>query len=231
GDRSRTLKPRVMELLVHLSHHAGEVLSKEHLLDALWKDTFVTENTLMNAVSELRKALGDDTKAPSFITTHSKRGYRLIAPVTGTPGVIAPAAPQGPVKMRLAVLPFMGQAPSTCGPPEPETFAFDGLTTALTHMVITRLAESKNVRVVSRTSSMLCLREHSTLPELVARLNVDHVIEGELSVTSDRVRATVRLYDQDDEGLWGEVLEHASPEPMHALRAIAEQIAERVEEM
>ena len=70
-----------MEVLVHLADHSGKVVAKEKLLQFIWGDAFVTEHVLKVAISELRKALGDDAKNPRFIQTIPKSGYRLIASV------------------------------------------------------------------------------------------------------------------------------------------------------
>ncbi len=81
------LEPKVMGVLVCLAQHAGEVLPKERLLQAVWADTFVSDDVLKHAVSELRRVFGDEAREPSFIQTIAKRGYRLIAavqPVNGT---------------------------------------------------------------------------------------------------------------------------------------------------
>jgi DNA-binding winged helix-turn-helix (wHTH) protein len=76
------LEPKVMEVLVYLADHADEVLPKERILQAVWPDTFVTEDVLVHAVVQLRKALGDDVKEPRYIQTIAKRGYRLVASVS-----------------------------------------------------------------------------------------------------------------------------------------------------
>ena len=77
------LEPRVMDLLVALARHPGEVLSRQTLIDTVWRQQVVGEAVLRNAVAALRRALGDRADHPTFIETISKRGYRLIAPVTG----------------------------------------------------------------------------------------------------------------------------------------------------
>ena len=75
------LEPRTMRVLVCLAEHAGEVVSVEQLLDAVWKDVVVTHDSLYQAVAGLRRALGDDPKNPIYIANVQRRGYRLIAPV------------------------------------------------------------------------------------------------------------------------------------------------------
>jgi len=82
GGRVIHLEPKVMGVLAHLASHAGDVVTKESLLQSVWADTFVSEHVLKVAVSELRKALGDDARNPQFIETIPKSGYRLIAPVS-----------------------------------------------------------------------------------------------------------------------------------------------------
>jgi Tol biopolymer transport system component/DNA-binding winged helix-turn-helix (wHTH) protein len=84
-DREIQLQPRVMELLVHLADRAGEVVSKESLVEGVWKGAFVSDEAITFTVSELRKCLGDDAKSPRYIQTIAKKGYRLIASVEGKP--------------------------------------------------------------------------------------------------------------------------------------------------
>jgi DNA-binding winged helix-turn-helix (wHTH) protein/tetratricopeptide (TPR) repeat protein len=76
------LTPKVLDLLLHLLDHAGELVTKEALLDAIWPDANVTDNALTQTVSELRQVLGDDAGAPRYIKTVARRGYRFIGTVT-----------------------------------------------------------------------------------------------------------------------------------------------------
>jgi TolB-like protein/DNA-binding winged helix-turn-helix (wHTH) protein/Tfp pilus assembly protein PilF len=84
------LEPRRMRVLVCLAEHAGEVVSVEQLLDAVWKDVVVTHDSVYQAVAGLRRALGDDQKNPIYIANVQRRGYRLVAPVApAEPGQIS----------------------------------------------------------------------------------------------------------------------------------------------
>lgn len=76
-----TLTPRVMRLLVHLAEHAGEVLSRDTLLESVWEHTVVSEDSLTQAVSELRKIFNDDPRNPQYIRTVRNVGYQFVAPV------------------------------------------------------------------------------------------------------------------------------------------------------
>jgi TolB-like protein/DNA-binding winged helix-turn-helix (wHTH) protein len=95
--QSTRLEPKVIELLVHLAHHAGQVVGREELLQAVWPGVIVGDDALTQAIIKLRKALGDDARQPTYIETISKRGYRLIAPVrAAAPEPEAAAQPSPP---------------------------------------------------------------------------------------------------------------------------------------
>lgn len=79
-----TIPPKYMEVLVYLIINAGEVVSRDELLSEIWADSVVVEESLTRAVSELRKILQDDPRAPRIIETIPKKGYRLIADVLKT---------------------------------------------------------------------------------------------------------------------------------------------------
>src|SRR6266567_6912132 len=71
----------MMEVLVCLAEHTGEVVPKEKLLQAVWPDTFVSDDVLKRSVSELRHVFGDDAHESRIIETIPKRGYRLVLDV------------------------------------------------------------------------------------------------------------------------------------------------------
>ena len=91
------LPPRVIGVLELLLGRAGDVVSRQELIDSIWKDAFVTDTSLAEAVSVLRQALGDDPQAPTYIQTLHRRGYRLIASV----GPVAPAPASVPAPAEL----------------------------------------------------------------------------------------------------------------------------------
>jgi DNA-binding winged helix-turn-helix (wHTH) protein/tetratricopeptide (TPR) repeat protein len=81
GDEQVRLEPRVMDVLVHLAERAEEVVSKEELIEHVWKGRYTTDDVLSVAIYSLRKSLGDDARRPRYVETVARRGYRLIAPV------------------------------------------------------------------------------------------------------------------------------------------------------
>jgi DNA-binding winged helix-turn-helix (wHTH) protein len=75
------LPPRVVGVLELLLERRGELVSKQDLISSVWRDAFVTETSLAEAISFLRQTLGDDPQRPRYIQTLHRRGYRFIAEV------------------------------------------------------------------------------------------------------------------------------------------------------
>ena len=75
-------------LLQLLLARAGELVSKEELVAAVWPRTAISDAALARRVHELRSALGDDAQSPTYIETVHRRGFRFI-------GTVTPAAPDG----------------------------------------------------------------------------------------------------------------------------------------
>ena len=71
------LEARSMALLVALAEAGGEVVSRDKLLDIVWPDVTVTDHSVSNTISNLRKALADTDRDNRLIETIPKRGYRL----------------------------------------------------------------------------------------------------------------------------------------------------------
>jgi len=90
------LEPRAMQLLLCLAARAGKVVSVQELLDTVWSDVIVTPDSVYQAVSALRRTLGDNHKEPEYIATLPRRGYRLVAAV-GQSAAAEPDASTGPV--------------------------------------------------------------------------------------------------------------------------------------
>jgi DNA-binding winged helix-turn-helix (wHTH) protein len=82
GANRVRLTSKPFELLVVLVEGRGQTVEKQQLLDAVWKDAFVTEDSLVKAVREIRRALDDNKGNPQFVQTVPGEGYRFIADVT-----------------------------------------------------------------------------------------------------------------------------------------------------
>ena len=72
-----------MDVLVHLIEAEGDVVSRESILENVWRDTVVNDEAVSLSVSRIRTALGESAKKPRIIQTIPKRGYRVVPPGKG----------------------------------------------------------------------------------------------------------------------------------------------------
>ena len=81
GGEALDLEPKAFRVLVYLIKHAGHLVTKSELIEAVWGETAVTDNSLTRVIALLRRVLEDDPRQPKFIETVSTAGYRFICPV------------------------------------------------------------------------------------------------------------------------------------------------------
>jgi transcriptional activator of cad operon len=82
GGETVRLEFHAMRLLLILAEHQGEVVAIDTLLDQVWSGVTVTPDSVYQAVTSLRRILGDDAKRPTYIETAPRRGYRMMATVS-----------------------------------------------------------------------------------------------------------------------------------------------------
>jgi DNA-binding response OmpR family regulator len=75
------LPPKAFSVLCLLVRNSQRLVTKDELLDAVWGHRHVSESVLKTIINQLRTLLGDDPRAPRYIETLNRRGYRLVAPV------------------------------------------------------------------------------------------------------------------------------------------------------
>jgi len=76
-----TLPSRALDALLYLVRHRDRLVRKNELVEAVWHDVVVTDDSLIHAISVLRRALSDDPNQPRYVQTVPRRGYRFVAPV------------------------------------------------------------------------------------------------------------------------------------------------------
>jgi DNA-binding winged helix-turn-helix (wHTH) protein/tetratricopeptide (TPR) repeat protein len=102
------LRPQTFAMLTLFAANAGRVLSKQELMEAVWPNVHVGDDSLFKCVRELRTALGDDRR--QLIKLVSGHGYRLDAEVTNEPVTSEPA---GGAEVGVAELPSVAAAELT----------------------------------------------------------------------------------------------------------------------
>jgi TolB-like protein len=176
GRRIR-LPPQPFQVLFLLASRAGELVTQDELQREVWGDrTFVEFDLgLYYCIGRIRAVLGDQGRAPRYIETLPKRGYRFAAPVQR----VAPAGGIG-----LAVLPF-----DNLNRAEELDYFADGVTDAL----ITGLGVQPGLRVISRQSVLRFKGSKEPLADIARQLDVENLVEGSVVHHGGRVRVTAQL--------------------------------------
>jgi Tol biopolymer transport system component/TolB-like protein len=199
------LPTKEFETLQMLVENNGKILSKDEMMSAIWKDTFVEESNLAQYVSRLRKILNADGN--QYIKTISKRGYRFSADVTTSDGDLVierhmrvkvggnETRSLGEINS-VAVLPFQSLASQA----DDEFFGL-GITDAL----ITQLTRTGKV-ITRPTASVLKFKSADQDPiEIAEMLNVDAILQGNFQRAGNRMRLTAQMLDAESgKTLWAE---------------------------
>ena len=84
ADSPVALTPKAFDVLLFLVQNPNRLVTKEELLQAVWRDTFVEEGNLTQYISHLRKALGDNPEDSGLIVTIARKGYQFTEEATVT---------------------------------------------------------------------------------------------------------------------------------------------------
>lgn len=211
-----SVTPKAFDTLLYLVERAGTVVSKGAVLQAVWPDVEVEENSLSQCVSALRRILGDDPKAHRFIATMPGRGYRFVADVIAETGPPRPEPVVRTAARSLAVLPFKSLGPS--GP-------FASLELGMTDALIMRIGELRDVELRPLSSVRRYASVDQDALEAGRALGVDSVVDGSVQRHEDRLRASVRLVDvATGRQLWADRFD----EQFSDIFAVQDRIAERI---
>jgi len=152
GQQQIALEPQVFDLLEFLIRARERVVSRDELLDTVWRGRTVSDATLSSRVNAARMAIGDTGEAQRLIRTLPRKGIRFVGEVRevsdspSSPSMREPAHPSEPDKPSIAVLPFTNMS----GDPEQDFFA-DGMA----EDIITALSRCSGLFVIARNSSFL----------------------------------------------------------------------------
>lgn len=198
-DRSRLLgpagevplRPKSFDVVCHLLESAGRVVTKDELMKAVWPGVTVSDESLAQCVSEIRRALGE--AGPRILKTVPRRGYAIDVPVSAATGRAADGPAGGAAdpkatdaRVSIAVLPLV--AVGATDPSDLDRFA-DGLT----EDVIAGLSRIRAFWVIAG-STMFTYKGRTVDARDVGRdLDVQYVVSGRLHQADDRLRLSVQL--------------------------------------
>ena len=242
AGRAIELRPQAFAVLRHLSENADRLVTKEELMHAVWPQIAVTDDSLVQCVHEIRRALRDESH--TVLQTVPKRGYQLVLPEgasqqvvrtgwvwalpTGLAALLAiavgsgwftPPRPSGAVPL-VAVLPFEAVA-------EDERSRL--LAKGLTEDAITDLGRFPEFGVLASGSTELYHGDNADPRKAGAELHAAFVVDGSIALEADRVRVNARLIDAVTGGnLWSDRWDRPAADFFTIQSEVAEQIANRL---
>ena len=222
------LRPKSFEMLSYLVERQGLLVTKDELLGAIWGHTVVTEDAVTHCVTDIRRALHDQSQKK--LRTIPRRGYIFDLPVTAsdTPSrtmfasrwlrwgsvaalvlVLGVTATWWGLGDRAAETPATTAMQSIAVLPfanrsanEEDVFFVDGLHDDL----LTYISKIGSIKTISRTSVMQYRDTNKTIPQIAEELGVATIMEGGVQRAGDTIRINVELIDATtDEHLWAEI--------------------------
>lgn len=215
------LRPQTLRVLDVLVANAGDLVTKDTLMETVWPDTHVTDDSLVQCIAEIRKALGSD--ASKRLKTIPKQGYRLDAiPEDSRPPAVRPKVRGfrfGWVMAALAIIAGFGIALlSLSGPSQPtdppaiavlpfenlsgedeQSYFSDGLSEEL----IVNLSRISDLRVVSRSASFFVAGQVADPRRIAEELGVTFLVEGSVRRSGETLWISAALVDgATGENVW-----------------------------
>ena len=193
GERSLLRRGRFLKLphkpfdvLTLLVENNERVVTKEELIETIWRDKIVEESNLTVALTTIRRLLGDDKRQPKYIVTLHRHGYRFIADVRQV---------QHAGINSVAVLPFIFDHK------RPDSRY---LGEALTESLIYNLSGLHNIKVVSLSAVLSYKEKEIDAVKIASTLRVNAIVHGRITLEGEDVTISVDLLDHGGKELvWG----------------------------
>ena len=252
NGESIRLEARTMRLLLCLGRHAGEVVSIDDLIADVWSGVNVSQDSVYQAVTGLRRVLRDDPKKPAYIETVPRLGYRMVAKVSPWTNMTRPTftrAKVGLVAVAVAlclalIVGFLdrdkitGRDHSALASSQPqksvavlpfldltEGMSQEEFADGMTEELIDRLSKIPGMRVPSATSSFFFRGKQIALADVAKTLGVVYVLDGSVRKSGARLRVAARLVRADNGYvIWSETYDR----PFNDILMVQDDIAGEV---
>ncbi|MDP3739067.1 MAG: winged helix-turn-helix domain-containing protein [Hyphomonadaceae bacterium] len=211
------IEPQVFELLRFLIERRDHVVTREEIIERVWKGRFVSDAAVSSRIKSARRAIGDDGRAQRVIKTVHGTGFRFVADIAPARARIANPTPESETptpapltRPSIAVLPFRLVGVAEPGFPIAEALPDD---------LITELSRLHWLFVIARGSSFRFRGSTARLDRVRMELGVRYCLTGVVEIVGDRLIVSVELSDTASEGvLWAERF-HGSVNAIHDIRA------------
>lgn len=186
------LRPKAFDLLCYLAERPGRLLSKDELLLAIWPGVFVTDDSLVQCIGEIRAVLGDEARR--IIKTVPRRGY-VFAAETTTATASAALTASGPAAKPVSAGRSSGFPAIAIAPFAATSDAGQAIAAALRDELIEQLHRHRLLRVLDRHPVRLA--EPADSRESRGR----YVLHGGVRAACGQIHVSARLVDSLDDGV------------------------------
>jgi len=248
------VEARTMRLLLCLAHHAGEVVSIDDLIANVWSGVNVSQDSVYQAVTSLRRVLRDDPKQPAYIETVPRLGYRMVAKVTPWTNDASRTRTRTKIRLVAAAVALClaliagfgflvrsniaGHDHSALASSQPQKSVAvlpfldltEGMTQeefadGMTEEVIDQLSRVPGMRVPSATSSFFYRGKQVAPADIARTLGVAYVLDGSVRKSGARLRVAARLVRADNGYvMWSETYDR----PFNDILMVQDDIAGEV---
>lgn len=225
GHETRSLEPLAMAVLADLLSQPGEVVAIDDLLDRHWQGRHAEPGMVTRCINQIRSALGDDARAPTYIETIRKRGYRFVAPVRDLGGASGPGEVGGSAWERRRRLPLAvlsagfivtaiiaafallrdwgdNAAPAAHEPPTLAIVAFDEIDAGVDTSLFANGVRADIVDELIRMGELVVISpmavDQLVSPDTTAlreAFTITHVLSGAVQSADGRIKVSVELID------------------------------------
>ena len=213
------LRRQAAKMLAALAEEPGKIVAKQELVEKVWGKSAVTDDSLTQCISEIRRVIGDHDR--TILQTHPRLGYSLSV------GTAASSRTEQRFRSRTAIAAVVVAATILVGAfwiwksqiqesrlPSVAVLAFDDLSVApdagylsdaISEGIIAELARFLPFTTVARNSSFALRDRPHDIREIGRILNADYVLEGSQQKHGDQLKITVQLINSHSgTHLWAE---------------------------
>ncbi len=170
------LRPQTFAALRYLVLNANRLVTKDEIIEAVWRGTSVTDDSLVQCIHEIRRAFNDDQH--NVLQTVTRRGYRFILPERHGPAQASEPS--------IAVLPFTNMGDSS---------GHDEFAIGLVEEIITNLSKIHGMLVIAYDTFEVHNNGTMDLRRVAAELGVRYLLAGSVRRSGDHIRVNGQLID------------------------------------
>ena len=254
----QSVEPQVFNLIVYLIENKDKIISREEILDSIWKDRVVSDSSINNHIKSARKVLQDDGHKQAVIKTVHSRGYQFIAEcevlddeITEVKSGVTVQSHSIKYLLLLATLIviiiviWQVRLNPTNNQPEKITdnsiavLAFadlspdsdqDYFAQGISEELLNLFTRIPDLKVASRTSSFSFKNKDVRLESIGKELKVKYIMEGSVRKSGDKLRVTAQLIRVDDGShVWSETYDHNIKDVFKIQDEIAQAVSNQLE--